>query len=150
MLRDVHEPSTIYETTMVPKGQLDHIATQSIMKPTCIKEYNENIGAIEKSDVQISFSKRARKAIVWYEECFFPCASCDSVQCPHFIHVEDQKTPHLPDFRLEAIRSTIVSIGSQRSEGKGRLLIENPTRSTARYFPSFIKDYSAEQSSERR
>ena len=81
---------------------------------------------------------------------FFPSASCDSVQCPHFIHVGDQKTPHLPDFRLEAIQSTIVSIGSQESEGKGRPILENPTGLTARCFPSFIQDYSTEQSSERR
>ena len=81
---------------------------------------------------------------------FFPSASCDSVQCPHFIHVEDQKTLHLPDFRLEAIRSTIVSIGSQRSDGKGRPLLENPTRSTVLYFPSFIQYYLTEQSPERR
>ena len=73
---------------------------------------------------------------------FFPSASCDFVQCPHFIHVEDQKTPHLPDFRLEAIRSTIVSLGSQQGKGKGRSLLENPTRPNARYFPSFIQDYA--------
>ena len=81
---------------------------------------------------------------------FSPSATCDSVQCLHFIHVEDQKTQHLPDLRLETIRSIIVSIGSQQSEGKERSLLENPTRPIARYLPSFIQGYSTEQSSERR
>ena len=66
MLRDVHVPSTIYKPSMIPKGQLDHITTEPIMKLIGIKEYNENTGAIDKSDVQIIFSKRAQKAIEWY------------------------------------------------------------------------------------
>ena len=50
----------------MPKGQLDHITTEPVMKLICIKEYNENTEAIEKLDLQITFSERVQKAIEWY------------------------------------------------------------------------------------
>ena len=62
--RDVHMLSTIHETNMVPTGKIDHITKNPRMKPICIKEYNENMGAIDKSDMQISFSECIRKSII--------------------------------------------------------------------------------------
>ena len=60
MLGDVHMPSTIYKPSTIPKSQLDHITTEPIMKVIRIKEYNEKIRALNKSDIQISFSKRVK------------------------------------------------------------------------------------------
>ena len=66
MLGNVHVPSTIYEPSMITKSQLDHITSEPIMKLICIKEYNENTGAIKKSDVQITFSGRVKNPTKWY------------------------------------------------------------------------------------
>ena len=59
---DVHMLSTIHEINMVPTDKIDHITKNPRMKSICIKEYNENMGTIDKSNMQISFSECIRKS----------------------------------------------------------------------------------------
>ena len=63
MLGTVHMLSTIYEPSMVPTSKLGHITNEPIMKPICIEGYNENMGAVNKSDMQFSFSEYVQKII---------------------------------------------------------------------------------------
>ena len=56
MLGTVHMLSTIYAPSMVPTSKLDRITNELIMKPICIKGYNENMGAVNKSDMQLTLA----------------------------------------------------------------------------------------------
>src|SRR4051812_36173801 len=136
--RDVHMLSTIHELSMISTRKLDHITNEPIMKPICIKEYNENMGAIDKSDTQISFLECVRKTIKWYKKFFFHLLDVTLYNAFILYKLKTGKTMHLSDFRLEVIRSIIESVGSQKNEKKGRPPLENPMRHTARHFPSLI------------
>jgi hypothetical protein len=96
--RDVHMLSTIHETNMVPTGKIDHITKNPRMKPICIKEYNENMGAIDKSDMQFSFSECIRKRIKWYKKFFFHLLDVTLLNASILYKLKTGKTIHLSDF----------------------------------------------------
>jgi hypothetical protein len=108
------------------------------------------MGAIDKSDTQISFSECVRKTTKWYKTFFFHLLDVTLFSALILYKLKTGKTMHLSDFRLEVIRSIIESIGSQNNEKNGRPLLENPMRHTAQHFPSLIQDYSTEHTSVRR
>lgn len=101
--RDVHMLSTIHETNIVPTGKTDHISKNLRMKPICIKEYNENMGVIDKYDMQISFSECIRKSIKWYKKFFFHLLDVILLNAFILSKLKTGKTIYLSDFRLEII-----------------------------------------------
>lgn len=39
--------------------------------PQCIIDYNDNMGFVDKSNMQMSFNNSARKSIKWYNKFFY-------------------------------------------------------------------------------
>ena len=59
MLTTVHKPKMVQQPGDKPA------------KPLAIVEYNKNMGLVDKSDMQISFTDSTRQTIKWYKEFFF-------------------------------------------------------------------------------
>ena len=53
--RDVFMITTVHTADMISTSKIDAKTQREIMKPKCIKEYNQNMGAVDKVDMQISF-----------------------------------------------------------------------------------------------
>jgi len=41
------------------------------MKPTCVHEYNQNMGDEDNVDRQLSITETVRKSMKWYRKLFF-------------------------------------------------------------------------------
>lgn len=69
--REVIMLSTIHKPTMTKTRKSDWKTQKVIEKPECIVHYNENMGFVDKTDMQISFVECIRKTIKWYKKFFF-------------------------------------------------------------------------------
>lgn len=63
--------STLHEPIMVPTGKVHFTTKQPKMIPLGVKEYNENVGLVDKYGMQITFSECARRSVKWYKKFFF-------------------------------------------------------------------------------
>ena len=69
--RDVYMLSTFHDSSMVLTGKRYLRTDEEILKPLCVKEYNQNRGAVDKSYMQMTFPESVRKSIKWYKKLFF-------------------------------------------------------------------------------
>jgi hypothetical protein len=56
---------------MGDSGKTDRVTGANILKPQCILEYNQNMGAIDKTDMLQSSIESVRKCVKWYKKIFF-------------------------------------------------------------------------------
>jgi hypothetical protein len=61
--RDVYMLSTVHDSSMVSTGKKNSLTGEEILKPLCVKEYNQNKGAVDKSCMQMTFSESLRKSV---------------------------------------------------------------------------------------
>lgn len=134
--RDVHMLSTIHVPDMIPTNKIDHTTNKPIAKPICIKDYNENMGLVDKSDMQISFSECIRKTIKWYKKLFFHLLDLSMLNVYILYKETKHVTVEFTDFRLEVIRQIFEKYGTQRNTRRGRPSADKPLRLAARHFPS--------------
>ena len=69
--REVYMLSSAHTPEMVESRKLDSRTKRPIMIPKCVSDYNLNMGAVDKVDMQISFSECLRKTTKWYKKLFF-------------------------------------------------------------------------------
>jgi hypothetical protein len=63
--------TTIHEDLMIETGKTDHTTGENIIKPLSVVKYNENMGLVDKANMQISFTANVRKTLKWYVKVFF-------------------------------------------------------------------------------
>ncbi|XP_071052962.1 piggyBac transposable element-derived protein 4-like [Onthophagus taurus] len=101
--REVHMLTTIHEISMTETEKIDKITKQKVQKPTAVLEYNENMGAVDKSDMMLSSIKCTRKAIKWYKKIFFHLVDI-CIYNPYILYnIQKKKRTTLADFQLELI-----------------------------------------------
>ena len=55
--RDVHVLSSVHSSQMVQSGRVDFSTGSMKVKPTCVMEYNDEMGSVDKVDMQNSDGK---------------------------------------------------------------------------------------------
>ncbi len=130
--------STLYETIMVPTGKVHFVTKQQKIKRLCVKEYNENVGLLDKYDMQISFSECIRRSVKWYKKFFFHL--WDLTIYSAYILYKLKKNVNLPlaTYQLEVVRKIIGKYGSQVRSSICRPPCVSPIRLTVRHFLSRI------------
>ncbi|RXM32260.1 PiggyBac transposable element-derived protein 4 [Acipenser ruthenus] len=68
--RDVHILTSVHRPVMKVTNNVDHATGDNKVKPECVLEYNQKMGSVDKSDMQISFVDCARYK-KWYKKLFF-------------------------------------------------------------------------------
>jgi len=68
---EVYILSTIHDSRMIATNKIDHNTGRQIIKPACVQNYNDNIGAIYLVDMQSSFTECVRRTLKWYKKFFF-------------------------------------------------------------------------------
>lgn len=136
---DVTMLSTLHKPVMVPTRKVDFVTKQQKIKPLCVKEYNENRGLVDKSDMQISFSECIRRSRKWYKKFFFHLVDLTIYNAYVLYKLKKNVNLRLATYQLEVIREIIGKYGSQVRTSIGRPPSESPFRLTARHFPSRIE-----------
>lgn len=58
-------------TTLLTDGKSTVVTDKPIVKPTCIIEYNKNMGSLDKTDMMLSSVNCLRKSVQWYKKIAF-------------------------------------------------------------------------------
>lgn len=106
-------PVTVLST--VHKHEMLSVDTRSYknkLKPKCIVSYNENMGAVDISDMLISYNDCTRKTIKWYSKLFFHFLDISVLNAFYiFRQRARQANPNakvnLGDFRIRLIRQLL-------------------------------------------
>ena len=78
-----------------------------IQKPTCVIQYNRNMGAVDRSDMMISSVDSLRKSMKWYRKLFFHIMDMCILNSQTLYNVKTGKNIPLADFQLSVIRELI-------------------------------------------
>lgn len=69
--REVTLITSFHENEIISLDKLDRITNEPIKKPLCVVDYNQQMGAVDRSDMMISSVDCMRKSIKWYKKLFF-------------------------------------------------------------------------------
>lgn len=139
--REVWMLSTCHSADMAESEKTDRKSGNKILKPTCILDYNKNMGSVDRTDMVISSIESVRKTVKWYKKLFFHVLDL-AVLNAHSLHttVTGTKLP-LATFHLMLIREILEKFAKQRRRsGGGRRSDEDtPMRLSQRHFPAIIE-----------
>jgi len=131
--------STIHRPEIITIEKTKRGIHQRVVKPISVKDYNENMGLVDKSDMQISFSESVRKSLKWYKKLFFHILDIALFNAYVLDKLKTRETIRLFEFQLKVIRALVEEFDVQRSTRQGRPSVETPVRMTARHFPSKVE-----------
>lgn len=134
--REVTMLSTVHDHQML--NVTKHGKT--VQKPKAVIEYNKNMGAVDKSDMMISFNESARKTRKWYRKLFFHIVDICVLNSYNMFKLHKNSKISLLDFRINLIRQLFESHHSAERVTVQRPLGPNagdkhPLRLIARHFP---------------
>ncbi|CAF1671042.1 unnamed protein product, partial [Adineta ricciae] len=148
--REVYMLSTVHDSQMITIDRLDHKTGSKIMKPICVQDYNENMGAIDLVDMQSSFTECIRKMLKWYKKFFFHIVDMASINAFYLYKTQNLKNLQLKEFRLQLIKNIGSKYGDQKQLSLGRLPTDPQLRLSARHFPSLVVSTASKVAAQRR
>ncbi|KAL2098758.1 hypothetical protein ACEWY4_005238 [Coilia grayii] len=149
--RDVHVLSTISSASMADSGKVDFNTGEHKMKPSCVLDYNKNMGAVDRFDMRNSFVECTRKTMKWYKKIFFHLVDC-AIHNAYIVHQQVTGQVIRPQaFRENLVRQLLEHHHTPRNAPTGgRPSLDTPLRIKARHFPSEVPQTAAQGNSTRR
>ena len=139
--REVCMLTTLHKNQMKKTDKTNRQTGENIMKPHCIVEYNQNMGAVDKTDMMITSIESVRKTIKWYKKLFFHMLDITVLNSHCLYNMQFGKNMTLADFQLTLIRQIIQKYHTPKTTGrkKGRPSAgDQPMRLIERHFPSLV------------
>jgi len=102
--KEVYMISSVHELGLINTGKRDYKTGKYRVKPTCIVNYNKNMGGVDQIDKTLSLTETIRKTIKWYKKLFFHVLDIALVNA-HALYNRNNPENRLsfPDFRLTII-----------------------------------------------
>jgi hypothetical protein len=116
--REVYMLTTIHTDCMIQSGKIDRSTNTQIMKPTCVMEYNKNMGAVDRSDMMISSLECVHKSMKWYRKFFFHLLDITLLNSHAVYNVKTGKNITLAVFQLTLIREILQHYHTPRPTTK--------------------------------
>lgn len=139
--RDVRMLTSIHkQVTMQNTGKINHKTNSPVVKPSCVLDYNSNMGAVDQGDMQISSLRSGRKSLKWYKKVFQHLLDLTVRNAMILYKLKTDKNIPLEEFRLEIIRQIIAKFHLAKLKPKGGRpsVHATPLRLTERHFPSIV------------
>ena len=105
--KEVYMITTVHETGYSSTGKQHWKTKADIMKPTCIVEYNKNMGGVDDIDRQLSSAEPVRKSMKWYRKLFFHLVDLSLCNAHKLYKMQTTDPLSYPDFRLEVVRGLL-------------------------------------------
>ena len=101
--REVIMLSSIHKSRMIKTRKSDWKTQKVIEKPECIVRYDENMGFVDKTDMQISFVESIRKTVKCYKKFFFHLLDLSTLNAYMLFNVKHKENIQFGEFRKELI-----------------------------------------------
>lgn len=128
--------STKFGDDLINTTKLDNNGIP-IKKPTCVVNYNQCMGSIDKTDMLLSSVECVRKTCKWYKKIFFHLINLSLLNSYSIYKTVTGENLPLANFQLEVIRQMVEKYSSKvKSPNKSRTqAVDQPFRLTAQHFP---------------
>jgi hypothetical protein len=132
MLTTLHNDNVVQTTkTNYKTGEIREI-------PECVRDYNQNMGAVDRSDLMLSYVECARKTMKWYRKLFFHLVDLTVLNSYYAWQVVTGEKKSLPQFQLQLCRQLIQKYGTicDSTTAGRRSSQEDPVRLVGQHFPT--------------
>ncbi|KAL2731754.1 hypothetical protein V1478_004442 [Vespula squamosa] len=70
--KEVWMLSSAHEATLTETGKKDYRTEETIVKQSCITDYNSKMGAVDRVNITLSTLNSVMKTLKWYKKIVFP------------------------------------------------------------------------------
>lgn len=133
--KEVYVLSSIHTLEFRATGKKNYKTNEDIIKPSCIDDYNKNMGKVDDIDRQLSMTETIRKCMKWYRKLFFHLTDLMLSDAHSLYKMLASNAMSFPDFRLCIVRE-ILKLDSEITSP----LVSPDTRLKGPHFPSSIQE----------
>jgi hypothetical protein len=90
-----------------------------VRKPLCVIDYNEKMGAVDRSDMMLSSMECVRKTIKWYKKLFFHTVDLCLLNALALCLTKTGNRVPLAKFQLDVIRRLLERYHTPRAAARG-------------------------------
>jgi hypothetical protein len=134
--REITVLTTMHRDVMVTLNKGRKIQ-EYVRNPQCVTDYNEKMGAIDHSDMTLSFVECVRKTIKWYKKLFFHTVDLCLLNAHALYLTKTGNRVPLAKFQLDIIRQVLERYTPQAAV-RGR----RPSTSAHPHTSDLLKDTS--------
>lgn len=100
--KEVYMITSVHEFEYSETGKRDWSTGEMKMKPSCIINYNKNMGGIDMIDKQLSLTETVRKSMKWYKKLFFHLIDMVLINA-HAMYNMNNTRLSFPEFRMKLV-----------------------------------------------
>ena len=124
--------STVHSSAMIPQPD------EKVSKPLAVIDYNKNMGLVDKSDMQMSFSDTTRRSMKWYKKLFFRLLDLTIYNAYILFKYSHQEDLQLSTFRMQLIKEICTKFGHD-STPRGQQSKNSHCKLVERHFISSVQ-----------
>lgn len=112
-----------------------------IRKPLCVDVYNQNMGAVDKTDMLLCNLQCMRKTIKWYKKLAFHFIDIILLNSYSLYKIKTGKNVPLAKFQLSVVHQLLERYHTPKMKPKGgrpSTSVDTPLRLTQRHFPGLV------------
>jgi hypothetical protein len=150
--REVTMLTTMHSDIMVILNK-DRKTQEYLRKPQCLTDYNEKIGAIDRSDMMLSSMECIRKTIKWYKKLFSHTVDLCLLNAQALYLTKTGNRVPLAKLQLDIIRQLLERYHRPRAAvrgGRPSASAHTHFRLTERHFPSLVPSMSKRKDTKRK
>ncbi|XP_032687779.1 piggyBac transposable element-derived protein 4-like [Odontomachus brunneus] len=129
--RSVRMLTSVHELEFRATGKKHYKTKEDIIKPTCVQDYNQNMGGIDNIDRQLSITESVRKTMKWYRKLFLHLIDLCLTNAHALYKMENEEPMSFPSFRLQIVRSLLNVDPTENFTYNN----DSPARLIGRHFP---------------
>lgn len=150
--REVTMLSTFHTPEMVVTDKKDPKTNEYRKKPKVVIDYNENMGAVDRTDMLQSSIESVRKTVKWYKKVFFHLIDMSLLNAQSVYKMKTGKNVSIADFQLLLVREILEKyhIDPPRPSTKRTADQDSPLRLIGRHFMSHLKKDTNNKQSRKR
>lgn len=141
--KDVLLLTTIHNNSMEKSGKKDRATGVDILKPTCVMDYNKNMGGVDIGDAIMIHYPSYRKTRKWYRKLFFGLLDMALLNANILYNIAKKENTSFLTFRMRIVEQIVEKYALFKEENQLRNVNSpTPLRLLGRHFPSKCIDES--------
>ncbi|XP_025196239.1 piggyBac transposable element-derived protein 4-like [Melanaphis sacchari] len=144
---DVYMLTFMNTNEMVDTKKIDRKTGKKYLKPQSVVSYNKNMGAIDKIDMLLSYTKCVRCTLKWYKKLFFHVIDMSLLNAYSAYKTVTGKHISVADFQLTLVNEILQKYKTHfktiPSKGKKSIILDSCL--IERHFPDLIPQTSTKK-----
>jgi hypothetical protein len=142
----------LHSNEIVNTRKHDWKTKQPIMRLKYIMDYSCNMGAVDRTNVLLSYAKCIRKSAKWYKKLSLHILNVALLNAHALYMMQNEKGMSLPDFQMSVIRGLLEKHEERRISSRGGKCLSGdiPQCVTDDHFPDYVPSTAGQQNAMRK